>query len=75
MSAVFSNTCKVKSYISINGNLIIIVQFLKKKKKRKKTILVHWNYPQVFLAADGQDKSGLPLEKVGPTISSCTVVS
>ena len=28
----------------------------------------------MFLAADGQDGSGLQLEKVGPTFSSCTMV-
>ena len=37
----------------------------------KVAILVHWYYQQVFLAADGQDGSGLQLEKVGS--SSCTV--
>ena len=38
-------------------------------------ILVQLNYQKVMLPTDGQDGSGLQLEKFGPTFSSCTVVS
>ena len=40
----------------------------------KVTILIHWNYQHVFIAVDGQDGSGLQLEKVEPTFSSCSIV-
>ena len=33
------------------------------------------NYPRVFSPADDQDKDGFKLENVGPTFSSCAVVT
>ena len=33
------------------------------------------NYPRMFSPVDDQDKDGFKLENVGPTFSSCAVVT
>ena len=37
----------------------------------KVTLLMHWNYQQMFLATDGPDVNGLQLEKVATSFPSC----
>ena len=41
----------------------------------KVTILVHWNYQNVLLAADGEDGNGLQFAKVGTPIVSSNIAS